>query len=58
MTAAMKMQMQMGSGAMGIHYANGDLVGRPAEQPGQPEALLYAPDKQRQACTWPASSTS
>ena len=45
MTAAMKMQMQMGSGAMGIHYANGELVGNLIERIRKPEALLYAPDK-------------
>ena len=44
MTADMKMQMQMGSGAMGLHYANGTLVGRPVINADKPEALLYAPD--------------
>jgi hypothetical protein len=40
----MKMQMQMGSGAMGVHYANGKLVGAPVVNADKPEALLYAPD--------------
>ena len=31
-------------GAMGIHYVNGTLVGAPAIQLRQPEALVYAPD--------------
>lgn len=28
-------------GAMGVHYANGDLVGDPALDPTQPEVLMY-----------------
>jgi hypothetical protein len=35
----------MGMGAMGIHYANGGLVGDGKITPLEPEALLYAPDK-------------
>ena len=31
-------------GGMGVHYANGDLVGDPAIDPLQPEALVYAPN--------------
>ena len=31
-------------GGMGVHYANGDLVGNPAIDPLQPEALVYAPN--------------
>ena len=31
-------------GAMGIHYVNGALVGDPAVNADQPEALLYLPD--------------
>jgi hypothetical protein len=34
-----------GSGAMGIHFVNGDLVGDPAVIAGKPEALVYAPQK-------------
>lgn len=44
MTTDMKMRMQMGSGAMGVHYANGKLVGAPVVNADKPEALLYAPD--------------
>jgi hypothetical protein len=33
-----------GQGAMGIHFANGDLVGDPAIDPSRPEALVYAPE--------------
>jgi len=35
---------QMG-GAMGVHYANGDLVKDPAIDSAHPEALVYAPDR-------------
>jgi hypothetical protein len=34
-----------GAGGMGIHFANGDLVGNPAVNAGKPEALVYAPQK-------------
>lgn len=36
----------MGMGAMGVHYANGGLVGDGKITPFKPEALLYAADKQ------------
>ena len=32
-----------GMGGMGVHWANGTLVGDPAIHPNQPEALVYAP---------------
>jgi len=32
-----------GSGAMGLHYINGDLVGDTELDPATPEALVYAP---------------
>jgi hypothetical protein len=32
-----------GQGAMGVHFANGDLVGDPTIDPSRPEALVYAP---------------
>jgi hypothetical protein len=32
-----------GMGGMGIHWANGTLVGDPAIRPNHPEALVYAP---------------
>lgn len=35
-----------GMGAMGVHYANGGLVGDGKITPLKPEALLYAPDAQ------------
>src|SRR5262245_22490846 len=35
-----------GMGAMGVHYANGGLVGDGKIQKLKPEAILYAPDKQ------------
>ena len=34
-----------GMGAMGIHYVNGNRVGRPNIVPTRPEAVLYAPDR-------------
>jgi hypothetical protein len=34
-----------GAGGMGIHFANGDLVGDPAVNASKPEALVYAPQK-------------
>lgn len=34
---------QPGSGAMGVHYVRGDLVGDPSENPLTPEALVYEP---------------
>jgi hypothetical protein len=33
----------MGMGAMGVHWANGDLVGQPSLHPRHPEALVYRP---------------
>jgi hypothetical protein len=36
---------QSPDGAMGIHYANGPLVGDPRVDPLHPEVLLYLPDK-------------
>src|SRR4249920_5242 len=32
-----------GMGGMGVHWANGTLVGDPAIQPNHPEAMVYAP---------------
>ena len=32
-----------GMGGMGVHWANGTLVGDPAIRPNHPEALVYAP---------------
>jgi len=37
-----------GLGAMGIHYVNGSLVGNPAIEATQPEALVYEPEKNGQ----------
>ena len=34
-----------GMGGMGVHYANGPLVGDPAINATTPEALVYAPDE-------------
>ncbi|HSS66900.1 MAG TPA: hypothetical protein VLK34_00010 [Nocardioidaceae bacterium] len=33
----------MGTGAMGVHWANGDLVGKPSLHVRHPEALVYRP---------------
>lgn len=35
-----------GAGAMGVHYANGSLVGDGAIDPMTPEAVVYEPDEQ------------
>ena len=37
-----------GAGAMGIHFVNGGLVGNPAIDATQPEALVYEPEKNGQ----------
>ena len=39
---------QPGVGGMGVHYVNGDLVGDPAVNATQPEAVVYAPGRDGQ----------